>query len=156
MSGAASDLSAMGFLQAGRFVADASDSNRMKFEAIIEILPKSPGVYAFLVNDKVIYIGSATSAGKGLSRRVVQYCHDKRRSNARPVHGLLRSILDKPILDQRPAIDVWIMPTEEDLPIGDKRLFVDVAIGVEAWLIKKFKPDGNLRGRGRSVVKPGS
>ena len=150
MSGDASTLADMGFLQAGRFVADASDSKRMKFETIIEGLPKSPGVYAFLVNDKMIYVGSTTST-KGISSRVAQYCLSSKNSKSRPVHGLLRSHTR-----QEREIEVWIMPTEEDLPIGDRGLFVDVAIGVEAWLIKKFKPDGNPRGRGRSEKKPGS
>lgn len=98
--------------------------------------PTAPGVYAFVVDDYITYVGVTTS---GLRTRLTQYCrgHEQQRTSAR-INKLIKSTLaagkDVKILVATPPSTEW-----NGLP-------VDVAAGLEAGLIAMIRPPWNIRG----------
>jgi hypothetical protein len=98
--------------------------------------PTEPGIYAFVVDDTVVYVGVTTS---GLRTRLNQYRrgHEKQLTSAR-VNGLIKKTLSSgkqvKILVATPPSSEW-----NGLP-------VDVAAGLEAGLISMIRPPWNIRG----------
>jgi excinuclease UvrABC nuclease subunit len=108
------------------------------------ILPKEPGLYAFVVGGMIMYVGSANES---LRRRMGDYRRGlrqaaKKRRVYREIANVLRGdgkielfTLESRLLEQRE----W-----NNLP-------VDMLIGLEAGLIKEFDPEWNHRGRKRKT-----
>jgi len=92
--------------------------------------PREPGVYAFILNDCVVYIGVTLSSLRG---RMAQYrrAHPGQRTSFR-VNGLIKLALDDGktvnVLLAKPGTDKW-----SGLP-------VNVAAGLEVGLIQEFRP----------------
>jgi len=100
-------------------------------------LPSERGVYAFVIQDRVVYIGVSTS----LSRRMNNYRvgakgqRTSRRLNEK-LSGVIREGKAVRVLFATPGMGSW-----NNLPI-------DLAPGLEAGLIALFRPEWNMRGIG--------
>ena len=98
--------------------------------------PTAPGVYAFVVDDIVVYVGLTLN---GLRARSDQYCrgHKRQRTSAR-INGLIGRTLAKGkrviVLAATPEPLEW-----QDLP-------VNTAAGLEAGLIEMIQPPWNIKG----------
>ena len=95
-----------------------------------------PAVYAHVVDGKVVYIGSATI---GLKKRM--------NNNMKPGRTQSTSIrINKLIRDQlADGRDVWVIAVSPDL--GEwNGLPVDMVLGIEGGLIKRYKPPWNKQG----------
>ena len=98
--------------------------------------PTKPGVYAFVLNDGVVYVGLASLS---LRARLDGYRRGQagQRTNVRVKRRIAES------LAQRLRVKVLIaMPT----PTEWCGLPVNTAAGLEAGLIRKFRPAWNIKG----------
>jgi excinuclease UvrABC nuclease subunit len=98
--------------------------------------PAKPGVYAFVLDGVVVYVGVTQN---GLRTRINQYRqgHSGQRTSAR-VNGLIRQALEA---GQRVAAMIAIPPALEW-----KGLPVDGSAGLEVGLIELIQPVWNMRG----------
>ena len=100
--------------------------------------PSAPGVYAFVVDDIVVYVGPTLS---GLKTRLDQYRrgHKGQRTSSR-VKGKISQTLYQgkkvKVLVATPEPSEW-----QDLP-------VNTAAGLEAGLIQMIRPAWNIRSAG--------
>ena len=98
--------------------------------------PTGPGVYAFILDDAVVYVGVTQN---GLRTRMDQYRqgHSGQRTSAR-VNGLIRQALEA---GKRVSAMIAIPPELEwnGLPI-------DGSAGLEVGLIELIQPVWNMRG----------
>jgi len=98
--------------------------------------PNLPGVYAFIVDDVVVYVGLTLS---GLRTRFDQYRrgHERQRTSSR-IHGRISESLhagkNVKVLVATPELSDW-----NELP-------VNTAAGLEAGLIEMIRPAWNIRG----------
>ena len=124
-----------GFQFIGEWTQAAGSSIRLVAEA-----PAKAGVYAFVVDDAVVYVGLTN---KDLRTRFDQYRrgHAGQRTNAR-VNGLIARALAEgrqiKVLVATPDALEW------------NRLPVNTAAGLEAALIEKIRPAWNITGVGSS------
>lgn len=100
--------------------------------------PTAPGVYAFVVDDVVVYVGLTLS---GLRARLDQYRkgHKGQRTSARINRRISQTLLEGKrvkVLVATPEPQEW-----QDLP-------VNTAAGLEAGLIQMIRPSWNIRGAG--------
>jgi excinuclease UvrABC nuclease subunit len=106
-----------------------------KLHRSVEI-KRIPGVYAFVADDKIVYIGKATH----LRGRLRQYNRYRRVDEERPhrgAHAGLQAVLSVP----GKAVHVFILPTDTSTAAGDR----------ERELIHVVAPSWNgRRQRGRS------
>ena len=106
------------------------------------------GVYAFVVEGQAIYVGSSVRRGKGIRARIRKYCKPRDFSVRayRPVHAVIR----QNALQGR-TIEVWQLDTDSLSPDKDSLapvsggLKVDLVLGIEGWLIRKFNAPANPR-----------
>lgn len=120
-----------GFQLLGEWIQDSEGKIRLDATAPVE-----PGVYAFVVEDRVAYVGLTKN---GLRGRFDQYRrgHKRQRTSAR-----LKNLITKTLLEGRrvkvlfatPSASVW-----NELP-------VNTAAGLEAGLIQKIRPPWNIMG----------
>ena len=131
----ASALVAGGFARTGVWVmAESSGFIRLVTETPVS---HEPGVYAFIVEEDVRYIGSAQ---RGLHRRFRQYEISK---TLMTTHRVRQEILA--VLSSSHEVAVLTMvPAPMTLDSG---LPLDSVVGLEAGLIRAFQPAWNLRGR---------
>lgn len=100
--------------------------------------PVAPGVYAFVVDDVIVYVGLTLS---GLKTRLDQYRRGNKgqktsaRINAR-ISQTLQSGKQVKVLVATPEPSEW-----QDLP-------VNTAAGLEAGLIEMIRPSWNIKGAG--------
>jgi hypothetical protein len=127
----ASVLSGAGFLPIGEWIRTSDGELKLDAKPPIE-----PGVYAFVVDDVVVYVGLTSN---GLKARLDQYRlgHKGQRTNAR-VKQLITESLSK---GQQVAVFV-AMPT----PTEWNGLPVNTAAGLEAGLIQMARPVWNIMG----------
>ena len=109
---------------------------------LIGEVPKQPGVYAFAVNGKVHYVGSAQ---RGLAKRLRRYEITQTRLTAFRIRGLIRERLKA---GARVAV-LTIVPR----PMQRKGLPVDPIAGLEEGLIREMQPKWNKRGLGATRKK---
>jgi hypothetical protein len=100
--------------------------------------PAAPGVYAFVVDDIVVYVGLTLS---GLKTRFDQYRrgHKGQRTSSRIHERIAQSLREGKkvmVLVATPEPTEW-----RDLP-------VNTAAGLEAGLIEMIRPSWNIRGAG--------
>jgi hypothetical protein len=95
--------------------------------------PKQPGVYAFVLNDVLMYIGVTLSSLRG---RMAQYrrAHPGQRTSFR-VNGLIKTALD-----DGKSVTILIATPEPGRWSG---LTVNTAAGLEVGLIQDFRPQWN-------------
>lgn len=95
--------------------------------------PKQPGVYAFVLNDVLVYVGVTLSSLRG---RMAQYrrAHPRQRTSFR-VNGLIKAALD-----EGKNVTVLIATPEPGRWSG---LTVNIAAGLEVGLIQDFRPEWN-------------
>lgn len=105
---------------------------------IPDALRRAPAVYAFVVDGEVRYIGSAS---QHLPRRMRQYAVPGKLSVAGRLNGF---ILDELRLGRR--VEVLAAFPE---PGAWQGLPVDRVLGLEAGLIREFRPAWNRRGNGK-------
>lgn len=98
--------------------------------------PAEPGVYAFVVDDVIAYVGLANNS---LRTRFDQYRrgHKAQRTNAR-----LKSLISKTLSDGRHVKILVAIP----VPLEWHGLPVNVAAGLEAALIRMIRPAWNVTG----------
>jgi hypothetical protein len=98
--------------------------------------PAGPGVYAFILEDAVVYVGVTQN---GLQTRMDQYRHEHsgQRTSAR-VNGLIRQALEA---GQRVTAMIAVPPALEwnGLPING-------SAGLEVGLIEMIQPFWNMKG----------
>jgi hypothetical protein len=100
--------------------------------------PAAPGVYAFIVDDIVVYVGLTLS---GLKTRLDQYRrgHKGQKTSSRinrEISETLRAGKKVKVLVATPEASEW-----QELP-------VNTAAGLEAGLIEMIRPAWNIRGAG--------
>jgi hypothetical protein len=126
-------LTDAGFLYLGEWAHDAESRIRLDAKA-----PTAPGVYAFVVDDIVVYVGLTLS---GLKTRMEQYRrgHEGQKTSSRINHRIsqtLREGKQVKVLVATPDLQEW-----HELP-------VNTAAGLEAGLIQMIRPAWNIRGAG--------
>jgi hypothetical protein len=103
-------------------------------------IPKSPGVYLFIVGGVIRYIGSAQ---RSLHSRMKSYERRQRDGKSiRPVHVALGKAIDGCV-----PVEVHTLVIDEPLRDGLEGLPIDYAVGLEAGLIRAVDPVWNRRGR---------
>jgi hypothetical protein len=105
--------------------------------------PKKPGVYAFVVDGEIRYIGSAQ---RGLHERLGHYQTTQGRYTAARV----RAEVLKVIMGGKKVEVFTYMPNQTT--IIKNNLPVDLVAGIETALLRKFKPTWNKRGLGPPVT----
>ncbi|MGO9004708.1 MAG: GIY-YIG nuclease family protein [Beijerinckiaceae bacterium] len=132
-------LIAGGFARAGAWRCDDA-SGSIRFDGEAE-LPRAAGVYAYVVDDEVRYVGSAQ---RGLRRRLRHYEIAK---TLRTAHRIRQEILA--LLAKGHEVEVFtIVPPPMLLGV----LPVDAVAGLEEGLIRSFRPVWNRRGMG--LIEP--
>lgn len=105
--------------------------------------PKEAGVYAFLVDGVIFYVGSAQI---GIKRRLRRYVlADNKRTSMR-----VRQAIEADLRIGRTVEVLAIVPG----PITSNGLPIDPILGLEEGLIRFVEPDWNLRGLGRTGKAP--
>jgi hypothetical protein len=104
--------------------------------ALIAQAPAAPGVYAFVVDDIVVYVGLTLS---GLRTRFDQYRrgHEGQKTSARIKERIAET------LRQGKHVKVLIATPE---PLEWQELPVNTAAGLEAGLIEMIRPSWNIKG----------
>ena len=126
-------LTDAGFQFLGEWTHDSESLLRLDARA-----PSAPGVYAFVVDDVVVYVGLTLS---GLKTRLDQYRrgHEGQKTSSR-INGRISQLLHEgkkvKVLVATPEPQEW-----QDLP-------VNTAAGLEAGLIEMIRPSWNIRGAG--------
>ena len=126
-------LTDAGFQLLGEWTHDPESLLRLDAKA-----PAVPGVYAFVVDDVVVYVGLTLS---GLKTRLDQYRrgHKGQRTSSRineRISQTLREGKKVRVLVATPEPSEW-----QELP-------VNTAAGLEAGLIEMIRPSWNIRGAG--------
>ena len=125
-------LIAGGFDLSGQWKLDTASRARFVGEA-----PQQPGVYAFAVNGKVNYVGSAQ---RGIAKRLRHYENTQIRRTAFRIRGLIT----KKLKGGSKVAVLTIVPR----PMRRKGLPVDPIAGLEEGLIRELRPNWNKRGLG--------
>jgi hypothetical protein len=126
-------LTDAGFQFLGEWTHDPESQIRLDAKA-----PAAPGVYAFVVDDIVVYVGLTLS---GLKTRLDQYRrgHKGQKTSSR-INGRISQTLHEgkkvKVLVATPEPQEW-----QELP-------VNTAAGLEAGLIEMIRPSWNIRGAG--------
>lgn len=125
-------LTGAGFELIGEWTLDPESLLRLDAKA-----PDSPGVYAFIVDDIVVYVGLTLN---GLKTRFDQYRrgHKGQRTSSRingQISQTLHSGMNVKVLVATPEPMEW----NDSLP-------VNTAAGLEAGLIEMIRPRWNIRG----------
>lgn len=132
-------LTGAGFECIGEWTQDPESLIRLDGKA-----PASPGVYAFIVDDVVVYVGLTLS---GLKTRFDQYRrgHKGQRTSSR-INGRIAETLQAGktvrVLVATPEPSEW-----QELP-------VNTAAGLEVGLIEMIRPSWNIRGAQRWSTPP--
>jgi hypothetical protein len=126
-------LTDAGFQYLGEWTRDPDSLIKLDAKA-----PTAPGVYAFVVDDVVVYVGLTLS---GLKTRLDQYRrgHKGQKTSARINGRISQTLLDGKrvkVLVATPEPQEW-----QELP-------VNTAAGLEAGLIEMIRPSWNIRGAG--------
>jgi hypothetical protein len=126
-------LTDAGFTCIGEWTQDPESQIRLDAKA-----PTVPGVYAFIVDDIVVYVGLTLS---GLKIRLDQYRRGyKGQKTSSRINGRISQTLSQgkkvKVLVATPEPQEW-----KDLP-------VNTAAGLEAGLIEMIRPSWNIRGAG--------
>jgi hypothetical protein len=110
--------------------------NEVGAPSVAGTIPKLPGVYLFVVDDKVHYVGKAD---KSLHTRVGAYSRTLRRSKRlRLVHKGIEKALNNGT-----EISIYTLVVTAQRLVERNGLPVDYLIGLEAGLIEALNPDWN-------------
>ena len=134
LSGSVDQLLDGGFVHIG--VWQAGQNGLMKFQGINPV-PSKPGVYAYAVDQEVLYVGSAQ---RGLHKRLRHYESSK---NLRTAIRIREAVLER--LSHGTVVDVYVIVLEEPLTLHGG-LPIDPVAGLEEGLIRDIKPTWNRRG----------
>ncbi len=120
-----------GFQFLGEWTQDPESTIKLDAKA-----PSAPGVYAFVVDDTVYYVGLTNN---GLRTRLDQYRrgHEGQRTNAR-----VNKLIGKTLADGQ-RVKVLVATPE---PLEWHGLPVNTAAGLEAGLIQMTRPAWNIMG----------
>lgn len=124
-------LTQAGFQLLGEWTRSPESAIALDAEA-----PTAPGVYAFVVDDVVVYVGLTLS---GLRTRFDQYRrgHEGQRTSARINERIVHT------LQEGKRVKVLIATPE---PLEWQELPVNTAAGLEAGLIEMIRPSWNIKG----------
>jgi hypothetical protein len=129
-------LISAGFKESGVWRLDESARARFVGEA-----PIDPGVYAYVVDEDVCYVGSAQ---RGLRRRLRTYEITETMRTAFRIRGLITEALETGakvrVLTAVPEAILW-----NGIPINS-------IAGIEEGLIRSLRPRWNIRGLGSLAV----
>ena len=125
-------LRAAGFAELGRWQLDVNS-----FPHIVGDFPREPGVYSFIVDNEVLYVGSAQNGLKGRMRRYNRPNNDG--SNVTYMRPLIRATL----LD---GAEVKVFARTMKSSIVSDGVQLDSIAGLEEGLIRAWQPDWNRRG----------
>ena len=125
-----------GFIQIGQWEIDSETGEAF----IAGDISKEPGVYAHLLNGRVVYVGSAQ---RGLRGRMRRYATSKTmRTSQRVREAAAEALRDGAV------IEVWAH-TPSGVPHWLDGLPIDLVTGLEDGLIKHLRPEWNRRGLGK-------
>ena len=127
-------LKKSGFSRIGIWEPDEGEGH-IRCSANVE--PK-PAVYAYLVDGKIKYVGSAQ---RGLRARFRSYARTKQ---LRTAYRIRQEILKAHKSNQEVEIFILMPPPEYFW----KGLPVDLIAGIEEGIIRTYRPDWNRRGKG--------
>jgi hypothetical protein len=125
-------LTGAGFQFIGEWAPDAESQIRLD-----AIAPSVPGVYAFIVEDIVVYIGLTLN---GLKTRFDQY---RRGHKGQKTSSRIKALISE-TLGAGKHVKVLVATPE---PSEWQELPVNTAAGLEAGLIEMIRPAWNIRGR---------
>jgi excinuclease UvrABC nuclease subunit len=128
-------LRALGFAPAGEFLAAEKSGGRIRYDGR-ELLPTTSGLYAFVLNDRVMYIGVA---GTNLRRRVAGG-HGRALTERKPSYAAEQL---RGALQAGERVRVMIATPE---PGSWNGIPVDTALGLEPALIEQAQPPWNVMG----------
>lgn len=128
---AANELIEAGFQRCGCWTTNAEGSVRF-----VGDIPKAPGVYAFALDDVVVYVGVATM---GLKKRLNSY---GRPGASQLTNIRINSLIAKELTKGREFELLVAVPGETEW----NGLPVDIASGLELGLIREYLPPWNKRG----------
>jgi hypothetical protein len=115
-------------------------------EDIHHFVPAQPGVYVFVVQGKIMYVGSSKGTVEKTTLRSRMRSYQRSQSNGlskRPVHLAIAELHKV-----KGKIEVFtLVPDMSEQQIKWKGLPIDLVTGLEAGLIRKFIPKWNIRGR---------
>ncbi len=127
----ASALLAGGFKRSGCWRGTETGGIELDFDS-----DRAPGVYAYVVDDVVMYVGSAQ---RGLHRRFRNYILSQTMRTSQRVRGEIVRVLSS-----GRTVEIYtLLPPAHDW----NGLPVDLIAGVEEGLIRAALPEWNLRGR---------
>ncbi|HET9177051.1 MAG TPA: hypothetical protein VFQ24_01700 [Terriglobia bacterium] len=124
-------LTKAGFKLLGEWTRDGESAIRFAGQA-----PTSPGVYAFVVDDVVVYVGLTLN---GLRTRFDQYRrgHKRQRTSAR-----INSLIGRTLAEGKHVRALAATPN----PLEWQGLPINTAAGLEAGLIEMIQPSWNIKG----------
>jgi hypothetical protein len=126
-------LTAAGFVRFGYWQLDANS-----FPHIVGNFPPEPGVYVFVVDTEVRYVGSTLT---GLRGRMHRYNRPNNKgSNVIYMRPFIRDALTS-------GAEVNVFATTMKSPILWEGLQIDSIAGLEQGLIRACQPSWNRRGR---------
>ena len=130
-----------GFVRVGRWKLNKSNDKSNKSEIDFELndLDKERVIYAFVVGDKVKYIGICESSKTTLENRMIKF---KNRQGG----GTNKRIADEieRCLKNGKTVEIFVLKPK--LSVFYKGLVeIDIIIGLEYPLIKKLKPEWNIK-----------
>jgi hypothetical protein len=126
-------LTEAGFQFIGEWTQDPESLLRLDAKA-----PTMPGVYAFIVDDIVVYVGLTLS---GLKTRLDQY---RRGHKGQKTSSRINGRISQTLRDGK-KVKVLVATPE---PSEWQELPVNTAAGLEAGLIEMIRPSWNIRGSG--------
>jgi hypothetical protein len=112
------------------------------FARFLSEIPTAPGVYAFIVNDQVHYLGKAQK--QGIRNRLRKYTIAKSRG---PTADRIRSGIAQALIAGHKVRVLYLTPATKS--VWRDNLPINLIDGIEAGLIQELLPIWNMRGRGR-------
>jgi hypothetical protein len=134
LSESVADLKRAGFVRVGRWLADGET---MRLDGKAE---RSAGVYAYVVDGDVRYVGSAQ---RGLHRRLRHYVNSKTMRTSTRIRTEIVGCLSK-----GSVVEVFALVPPS---IQWKGLPVDLVAGLEEGLIRSLRPAWNRRSNGDRI-----
>ncbi len=102
-------------------------------------VPTGPGLYVFVGNGKVLYVGAAQNS---LQKRMRSYVRRQRnKSSNRPVHVALAKAMETGL-----QVEVYTLEIAQVMELGPYGLPVNYLVGMEAGIIQELNPAWNRRG----------
>lgn len=129
--------SKIGFVQVGDWRLDSSLKSGIRFR--LQEMHEKRVIYAFVVGQRVKYIGVCDNTTTTLQDRMSRYQSMTGAGTNRRIAGYIHKLLDS---GEAVSIYAW----QPSAALEHKGLIVDLVKGLENPLIAGFKPEWNIKG----------